>query len=150
LPEAMSSGPRIIGDRAFATTEVGRESWSGELKNQAKKAATALLVVAVMQAVFALIITVLIPKDSAIRTHLMAVLFGIAGGFVIRPLWARKQPLPAAIVGLLLFVTLHTLDAIADPTQLVRGIIVKIVIIVVLSKAISAGLQYRKLTQQMN
>ncbi len=40
------------------------------------------------------------------------------------------------------------LDAVVDPTTIVRGIIMKVIIIVVLAKAISAGLQHRKLMQE--
>ena len=62
--------------------------------------------------------------------------------------WARKQPLPASIVGLLVYVTMHLLDAIADPTAIARGIIMKIIIIAILVNAIQAGVKYRQLQRQ--
>ena len=152
LPSAMPSAPRVTTSATgFAATGAGRALQSDELHKQAKKAAGALLAVAVIQAVFgALIVFVLLPRDLPAETRgvVMVSVFGIAAVFFALYFWARRQPLPASIVGLILFVTIHLIDAVADPAALARGLIMKIIIIAILVNAIQAGVKYRQLQRQ--
>lgn len=152
LPSSAASSPRVTTSATgFAATGAGRALQSDELNKQARKAAGALLAVAIIQAVFgALLIFVLMPKDFPAdqRNIVMVSVFGIAAVFFALYFWARKQPLPAAIVGLALFITMHLLDAIADPAALGRGLIMKIIIIVILVQAIQAGVKHRQLQRQ--
>ena len=62
--------------------------------------------------------------------------------------WSRSAPLPAAIVGLVIYVSLNVIAVMIDPTNLIKGIIFKILIIVLLCKGIGAGLKHRQLQQQ--
>jgi hypothetical protein len=104
--------------------------------------------VAVIQSVFgAIVVFALMPNNVPAQTRniVMVSVFGIAAVFFALYFWARKQPLPASIVGLVVFVTLHVLDAIADPAALMRGIVMKIIIIAILVNAIQAGVKYRQL-----
>lgn len=57
--------------------------------------------------------------------------------------WSKKNLLPAAITSLVLFVTLHLVDAVADPASLARGILVKVLFVIALAQAIRAGLEAR-------
>ena len=152
LPAAAPSSPRITTSATgFAATGAGRALQSEELHKQAKKAAGALLAVAIIQAVFgALVVFVILPKDIPAETRgvVMVSVFGIAAVFFALYFWARRQPLPASIVGLILFVTIHLLDALADPTALARGVIMKIIIIVILVNAIQAGVKHRQLQRE--
>ena len=149
LPSAVSSSPRVTSSAAgFAGTDAGRSLQGAELEKQAKKAAGALLAVAVIQSVFgAIVVFALMPNNVPAQTRniVMVSVFGIAAVFFALYFWARKQPLPASIVGLVVFVTLHVLDAIADPAALLRGIIMKVIIIAILVNAIQAGVKYRQL-----
>ena len=58
--------------------------------------------------------------------------------------WSRTNPFVAGIVGLVLYATLHIAGAIVEPESLFRGIIIKVIIIVVLVKAVMAGAEYRR------
>jgi hypothetical protein len=60
--------------------------------------------------------------------------------------WSKRNLLPAAIVALVLYLTVHLADAVVDPTQIFRGIIVKVLFLMALWRAIHAGLEARKLT----
>lgn len=51
-------------------------------------------------------------------------------------LWGRKSPFPALLTALIVFVSFHLLDAVLDPMALLRGIIVKIVILAGLGSAL--------------
>lgn len=59
--------------------------------------------------------------------------------------WAKTNLLPAALTALVIFVTLHLADAVVDPSMLLRGVIIKVVFIVVLARAVSAGMEARRL-----
>jgi len=148
LPSSVASSPRVTSSAAgFAGTDAGRSLQAAELQKQAKKAAGALLAVAIIQAIVGTIVVFALPNNvpEKARNIVMVSVFGIAVVFFALYFWARKQPLPAAIVGLVLFVTMHLLDAIADPAALVRGIIMKIIIIAILVNAIQAGVKFRQL-----
>jgi hypothetical protein len=58
--------------------------------------------------------------------------------------WAKRATFAAAVASLALYVTVILLEAVVDPASLVRGWLIKIVFIVVLVKAINAGLTVRR------
>lgn len=92
----------------------------------------------------------------------LAVIFGIAAIFFGLYFWARVNPLPAAIVGLVIYVTLWVLDIVLTTAAMANapagsrqpgagpfnGIIIRIIIIAILVRAIQAGSQHRKLLRQ--
>ncbi|MBL9212372.1 MAG: hypothetical protein JNL92_18065 [Opitutaceae bacterium] len=61
---------------------------------------------------------------------------GLAAIFFGLWVWGRQHPFPALLTALIVFVTFHLLDAVFDPLSLLRGILMKIVIIVGLSTAL--------------
>jgi hypothetical protein len=156
-----NSGPRIVDHSTFATTAAGQHLQSDELHKQAKKAAGALLAVAIIQTVVTAIMVGLAnvnPRVKPITANPAELgLIVIAAVFWGLYFWARKQPLPAAIVGLVLYVTLKVIDFVAaiSTDSIGRGNTngvgntgiswLSIVIIIVLAQAISAGLKYRKM-----
>jgi hypothetical protein len=152
LPSGAQSGPRMVTE-AMPSTFAGRQLVSEELKKNLKKAKNALLTVAIIQTLFGLLIFGVaksnMPAGQSFPPVLLITLFGIALIFFGLYAWARHHPLPAAIVGLTLFVTLHLIDAIADPSQLGRGIIMKIIIVAMLIQAIQAGIKYKRLLPQL-
>src|SRR5687767_13956081 len=123
-----------------------------------KKSSMALLAVAVLQAIFGPV-ALMLEKQRAereagpgmvfeIEPFMYVIVFGLAAAFFALWLWSRVNPFAASIVGLVLFVSIHLLDAVVDPMALIRGILVKIIVIAVLIKAIQAGAEYRKLKKQ--
>lgn len=58
--------------------------------------------------------------------------------------WARKNPYAAALVALLLFLTVIVISAVYEPQTLYQGILIKILFIVALAKAVSAGREERR------
>ena len=53
--------------------------------------------------------------------------------------WAARSPLPATVTGLCLYLAVHVLNAIFDPTTLFQGLIWKVVIISVFVGGIKAA-----------
>ena len=51
-------------------------------------------------------------------------------------LWGRKSPFPALLTTLIVFVSFHLLDAVFDPSAILRGFIVKILILAGLGTAL--------------
>lgn len=151
LPSAMPTSPRLIDGASVPTSAAGHALVSNELEKQSKKAFGALLAVGIMQLIFGLIVVgAMNARPGGVggdNTLVYVTVFGIGVVFLGLAFWARFNPLPAAIIGLALFVTVHLLDAVADPASLAKGFVLKIIIIVVLSKAISAGLKFRQLSQ---
>jgi hypothetical protein len=156
-----NAGPRIVDGSSFATTAAGQHLQADELHKQAKKGAGALMLVAIIQTVFAGVIYAIAsasPRSRAIKANpAMLSLFAIAAVFWGLYIWARKQPLPAAIVGLVLYVTLKAIDFVSAISSDSFGHVgsngigntgiswLSIVIIIVLAQAISAGLKHRKM-----
>lgn len=140
--------PRIIEDGSFAESSVGQSMQLELLAKQASTAWKALLAVAIIQTLGAIAFTALLMKE--LGPIVPVITFGIALTFWALCIWARRNPLPASVCGMIVFVTLIALDAIADPTQLVRGWLLKIIVISVLAKAISAGIKHRELRGRMS
>jgi hypothetical protein len=59
--------------------------------------------------------------------------------------WARSAPFAAALVALVLFVTLQVVEAAIDPASLGRGIIIKVLFLVALVQAVRAGVEVQRL-----
>jgi len=165
MPIQSSGGPRVVKGAAFATTTAGQKLQSDELAKTAKKASGALLAVAIIQTVIVAALLGLANVnhrlDVMLRNPAVLGLGGCAFVFWVLFFWARKQPLPAAIVGLVLYLTLVAINVVTSVSQMsadggrgTRGGFggigigwLDIVIIAVLAKAITAGSQYRKLMQ---
>ncbi len=151
LPDPRSAEPRVVSGSEIAASKTGKQVQSEALEAQARKAAGALLVVAILQVIFGTIAlytaqgAVLGDPDLEIDAIVIATVYGVGVLFFGLYLWARKNPLPAAIVGLVVFATLHLLDAVADPSSIGRGIIAKLIVVLILVKAIQAGIQHRRL-----
>ncbi|MGC4033382.1 MAG: zinc ribbon domain-containing protein [Tepidisphaeraceae bacterium] len=150
LPSKQSSPVVAYAPR----TSAGQNLLSEDLKKTMRKAFTALIIVAVLQTLAGPVL-LFAEKARMEREHPemvytvtptgYAIVFGIAGIFYALAIWSRWSPLPAAIAGLVVFCTLHLIEAASDPTSLAKGIILKVIIIAMLASAIKAGIQFRKI-----
>ena len=67
---------------------------------------------------------------------MLVILLGLSAIYFGLWIWGKKAPFAALLTALIIFVTVHLLDAVFEPTNLVRGIIVKVAVIVGLSTAL--------------
>lgn len=165
MPAVMATGPRVVSAAATPTTSAGMKLHTDELHKQAKSASGALLAVAIIQTVFGgIMVAALSASRAGARmdtTILYATVFGVAVIFWALYVWSRWAPLPAAIVGLVVYISLWLLDIIgaivamqnpSTPGAVVAspfsGIILRIIIIAVLVKAVKAGVRHRQLTRE--
>jgi putative effector of murein hydrolase LrgA (UPF0299 family) len=146
------SGPRIVEGKGLASSGVGKHLQSEELEKQAKRASGALLAVAVLSTLGVLLVLGLagelrkIPDGLMIANILIVSQVVVAAAFWALWFWSRSNPLPAAIVGLVVYLSLMAVNAITvGPRTLASGLLIKIIIVVVLVSAIQAGIQHRQL-----
>lgn len=109
-----------------------------------------ILGVGIMYVVWALIM-VTISKDTLtpeMRNFILIANGGLCVVHIGLYFWARKQALPAAVVALLLFASLHLVNAVLDPSTIYQGLLLKVVFTVVLVKAIMAGYEIHRLRNE--
>ncbi|MEX1363162.1 MAG: zinc ribbon domain-containing protein [Nannocystaceae bacterium] len=122
-----------------AAERLADEAEAEVMLERVRKARTALLIVAVFQVLGTVVMLAIGNVDSMTAGAmgiLAAVFFGLAW-------WAKGNPFAAAVVGLVLFLSVHLADAVIDPSQIYKGIIVKVIVVVILVKSIRDGLAYR-------
>ncbi|HZN62398.1 MAG TPA: zinc ribbon domain-containing protein [Planctomycetota bacterium] len=61
--------------------------------------------------------------------------------------WAKVKPLPATLAALILFITVQVASAAIDPKELVRGLILKVIIIAFLIKAVDSARKYQRMQE---
>lgn len=146
------AGPRIVD--TSSATGIGLKLKAQELEKQAKSAATALLITAILGVIGLFFLAVLFqqaennPNEVVDWSVAKAMLIGqslFCLTFFGLWIWARSSPLPAAIVGMVIFVSIHVVTAVIDPATIIQGIIFKIIILYMLCKAIGGGLKHREL-----
>lgn len=62
--------------------------------------------------------------------------------------WARTAPFAAALVALVLFLTLQLVWAALDPQTLTHGIIIKVLFLIALIQAVKAGVDVQRLRRE--
>jgi hypothetical protein len=62
--------------------------------------------------------------------------------------WAQTNPFVAALTALLMFLTSQVVGAMVEPESLLKGIVIKIVIVVALFSAVSAGHRERSYSRR--
>jgi hypothetical protein len=114
-----------------------------------KEAAGILFAIAALQLVCGFVLLVVASNEAQgqIPGELMALavveMLGIAAVFAGLGGWALHQPLPASVVGLILYIGLTLLTLAANPHLAGAGLAVKLIFIIALIKAISASARAR-------
>jgi hypothetical protein len=160
-------GPSLLEGDELAKTPVGRRLQHASLGQYCRSVANTLITLGVLQ-MFACGILSWVSRDSANQDALMPLVYtlGILGVvFLALGSWAYKSPLPAGIIGLVLYSTLSVLHwiqqismmgqtAARDSNVEVRSFrmdfIIQIIIIGFLVKGVKSALTRRRLQQQMN
>lgn len=70
--------------------------------------------------------------------------------YFLLALWSKKKPVAAIISGLVLFFLVWILTVIADPVNIVSGIIFKIIILVYLIKGMKSAFEAERIRKQHN
>lgn len=166
MPDPLRPRPRVVDEKAFAASGAGRVLQAESLDRQARSAGRIMAWLGgihLLVAVIALGIGLLALSASATDPRAqqsaplligMGVVVGIiAVVFIGLSFWARSAPLPAAITGLVIYVTLTVLDLLiaidSEPEGFSgRGLVIRFVVIGCLAKAVSAGVKHRALLRE--
>jgi hypothetical protein len=128
-----------------------------ELRKNLGQASGALLVMAALQFVCGLIGVLAFPRilgldgDSLVFVIAAVLVVGVAGAYVGLGIWARYQPLPPTIIGLVLYVVMVLANIIlsGDRERVWMGIWVPILLIIMLARGVVAANKYNKLVRQI-
>jgi hypothetical protein len=115
------------------------------------KARNWILGIGVWYLVSGAIMYLIMRKQFATKAELDMQLATCGGLFLIHVglyFWAKTAPLAAAVASLLLFVTVHTANAAMDPHTIYKGVVIKVAFVVILAKAIQAGLEIHRMRNQ--
>lgn len=110
------------------------------LRIAVKRAQAAMLLVVTVQ-VFGVLYLWLTEGLSA---AMMAVMLLFAAVYVGLWAWSPRKPLAASLVGLVVFVVVHAIEAVLDPAALARGLVIIVGITLVLAWAVAGGLAHRE------
>lgn len=90
--------------------------------------------------------------DLGMFTTILRVFYGIAAFlgivYIILGLLVYRFPLFAPLTGLILYIGSVALFGFLEPTSLMRGIILKIFVVVALFNAVKAGFEYRRVQRE--
>lgn len=75
---------------------------------------------------------------------IIGVTFAIGLIFMSLFFWAKTNPFGAALTALIIYITDLIVSVGLDPKNLARGLLVKIIIIIVLANGVKSGLAYKK------
>lgn len=67
----------------------------------------------------------------------------VAGLMTVLWVWARRAPLPAIACAFALFLVVHVGSAMIDPSSIPKGILIKVLAIVILGKGLKAAVEAR-------
>ncbi len=162
LPSVMPTGPRIISGDAMPQSAAGQKLMGDQLTKQTRRAANTLLVVGLLQLTCGGIAAVALSKLPGSQPEMLTILLAaqlvVGVGFVGLYFWARRSPLPASIVGLVVYCTLVALNVISalgnlssgTPRSGIGGLGIgwlDIVIIVFLAQGIDAGMKHKRMLE---
>lgn len=160
LPSPVKVAPRVISGKSkdFAESGAGQAMQSEELGKQARASVKILLVLGILAGLLGMVLVLVgigngpIESDDGMVLDLKIVgitMLVLSGIYLALSFWARTSPLAASITGLVMYVSLQVADLVAAPEMVLRGIIIKIIIIGALAKAVSAGVKHRELLKRM-
>jgi hypothetical protein len=143
--QTAQTGP--TGRPLLEMHDYSHETEAAALHQQASKAAGAMLLVALVQ-FLAGAIFYFVPDRRFVdsqQSFVTGFVLGIGVLYLLFYFWALAQPLPAAFTGLTIYLLMLVADTIYDPSSLWRGIVVKIVVVLMLWRAIAAAMRYRSI-----
>lgn len=132
-------------------------------KKHIKSARTAILVVAILTFLGAILLYFIVQSEIAKvkstpgmvvdetavgRANMIVAAVSFMGCiFLGLWVWAKSNPFSATVTALVLYLSLQLLNAAMDPTTIVQGIIIKIIIVLVLINGVKSGLAFKKLQE---
>jgi hypothetical protein len=134
---------RSIADRT--TNEIDHDKY----KKSIKISATALYLVAA-SCVITGILQYGSDQDEELKFYVLLINLVVAFAFVALGAWVPKKPLPAILIGSVLYFSILTLNMIYDPLTLKQNFLIKIAIVIVLIRGIASAAGIEKVKKELN
>lgn len=153
MPSAETGGPRVLGTHDLASSHAGRSLQMDHLNRHIRTGYRTLMVVGILQIVLGGVVAVvamLAPPEVQGLGMIATFVGGIGAVFLALSFWARRDPLPATVTGLTLFLSSWLLDIIGDPSMALRGAVIKVAIALFLARAVAAAVKHRALKRQID
>jgi MFS family permease len=90
-------------------------------------------------------------EQRQLEQVVLRVAFAVTGGlvflglvFVVFGFLVQRYPVPITVISLVLFIGVHVVLAVLDPSTLVMGWVIKIIFVVALVKALQAAVAYQR------
>lgn len=145
----MENKELLNGHDAVEETIFTEEEFSTvQYDKRIRQARNAIFVVAGAQVVMGTILAFLGPEET--RYYTLAVVVFIGAIFVALGFWTKRKPLTAISVALALYAGLIILDAVLDPSTITQGIILKVLILVYLSKGLKDAYEAQKIKNALS
>lgn len=164
LPSAEKLAPRVISGKGqdFAQSGAGQAMQMDELGRQARAASKILMVLGGLVGFFGAVMFLIsmgggrseLDEASNLKAVgltlmvLSAIYFGLGA-------WAKKNPLPASITGLVMYTSLAVVGLVQQlsarelPPGVYAGYAIEIAIIAALARAVAAGMKHRELSRRV-
>jgi hypothetical protein len=109
-----------------------------------RQARNALFFIAGVQFIFGLV-SMYLMEDVILKWTNFGIMIFISALFIVLALWTKKKPYTAIMTGLVIYCLLLLIDVFYQPSSIIKGVIMKVIVIIYLVK----GLNNAKETQQI-
>lgn len=144
--------PRSPRRRALQKAKPESESHDSLMRLARKQAANTLFAVAVLLLISGLVTVFVFGDDQGLsdeeKAAELVVFAGLSVTFAGLGFWALFMPIPPAIVGLVLFIGISIIQIAGSPQLAAGGIALRILVVVVLIKAIITAIRASKLAPE--
>jgi len=127
---------RAAGRAVAFGSAPGARQVSAELDKARKQMSGILFAIAALQLVCGVMLLAIGSRHHRVSGIAVVELAGIAIVFGSLGLWARYRPLPPAIIGLVLYILLSLLTFAANPALAAKGIGIRVLMVMMLIRAI--------------
>jgi prepilin signal peptidase PulO-like enzyme (type II secretory pathway) len=136
LPQQPEKAPEAVPGSAPQQENLLDEIYEDSMEGYDKpirKARILLFVIAALQLIALFTVTGLPEPENWIT---MGIYVFFAGVFAVLALWTKKKPFTAIVTALTIYSALILLSAILEPSSIIRGIVLKIIAIVLMVGAL--------------
>lgn len=145
--------PQELTDRfcsacgADPQVELEIAAFHGPALESARKWILAVGIIYVVSVIFTTAIAGISFTDPAVRM-VMGTALALCAIHIGLWVWAKTAPFPAAVVALVLFITVQVFSAVVEPSTMYKGLLIKVLFLVALIRAVKAGSEAQRLRAQ--
>lgn len=138
-----------VEQNTFINARQYRQHYMQELNKKIKSAGTTLYVLAGLMLLMGLVYFFANTDNNSSSAVLITYAI-VAIIFLLLGFWSRQQPVAAIISGTVLYLLIVIIDMIADPSTIIKGVIIKALIVIYLVKGMYSAFEAQHLRRQYN